>query len=95
MGSGGYLILACPTRACVRCLLPCAGLQNNKLSGPLPSSMMFNQSFGINALSINENNFSGPVPSWPDQPNSILTIHPGNEGLCGTVRTLLPRTWGA
>ncbi|KAI7835916.1 hypothetical protein COHA_010196 [Chlorella ohadii] len=60
-------------------------LQNNKLSGPLPSSMMFNQSFGINALSINENNFSGPVPSWPDQPNSILTIHPGNEGLCGTI----------
>lgn len=54
--------------------------------------MTFNQSFGINALSVNGNNFSGPVPSWPDQPASLLTLRPGNEGVCGingTVRAML------
>lgn len=53
--------------------------------------MTFNQSFGINALSVNGNNFSGTVPSWPDQPASLLTLRPGNEGVCGingTVRVM-------
>lgn len=63
-----------------------AGLQNNQLNGSLPSSMTFNQSFGVNALSVDGNNFSGRLPSWPDQPTSLLSIHPGNEGLCGAVR---------
>lgn len=60
-------------------------LQNNQLNGSLPSSMTFNQSFGVNALSVDGNNFSGRLPSWPDQPTSLLSIHPGNEGLCGAI----------
>ena len=65
---------------------PRAGLQDNRLSGTLPAAMAFNQSFQLNVLSVNGNNFSGRVPSWPDQPLSQIGVRPGNPGLCGEVR---------
>lgn len=52
--------------------------------------MTFNQTFGVNGVSVTGNNFSGPVPTWADQPTSILAVHPGNEGVCGQVCALLP-----
>lgn len=66
-----------------------AGFNNNRLSGALPASFTFNSSYKPRGLSVAGNNFSGAVPSWPDQPGSLLEIRPGNEGLCGEVRCWL------
>lgn len=65
-------------------LLP-AGFVNNRMSGALPASFTFNSSNELRELSVGGNNFTGQVPSWPDQPGASLSIRPGNEGLCGLV----------
>ena len=62
------------------------GLTNNQLSGPIPASFKFNNSFAVIALSLGGNNMSGPIPEWPDEPGALLEIRPGNPLLCGKVR---------
>ncbi|PRW50855.1 serine threonine- kinase isoform A [Chlorella sorokiniana] len=63
-------------------------LSDNQLTGSIPASMEFGQ-YELLGLNVANNNLSGRVPSWPDQPaaKAQLAIKPGNPDLCGQVPT--------
>lgn len=69
-------------------------LDNNRLSGQLPSSFQFDRSAPTTGIGIGGNNFSGLVPSWPDFPSAVVAISPGNEGLCGPLPPAGPQLIG-
>ena len=70
-------------------------LANNVLSGPLPTAYGDHQTFpALSMLNLQGNLLSGPlpIPEWTTgfAPQAVLTLRPGNDGLCGPVPIVDP-----
>jgi hypothetical protein len=70
-------------------------LANNVLSGPLPPSYGAPGAFpALKELNLRGNLLVGalPVPAWTTgfSPKAVITLRPGNDGLCGAVPLVNP-----
>lgn len=62
-------------------------LSRNALTGAVPADPNITATLSDNfRLLLDGNSLSGTLPAWPSMPQAVVTVLPGNPGLCGEVR---------